>query len=98
MSKYWILTAALVLAACAKTEMDAPILKENPGEKVWNVQIDATKAAGPDTKAQAAEDGWEGEESTKALDNSVESRIDFYWGGTDYIRAYKEVDNGGKTD
>lgn len=33
MSKYWILTAALVLAACAKTEMDAPILKENPGEK-----------------------------------------------------------------
>ena len=98
MRKYWILAAALALAACAKTEVEAPVAEENPSEKVWNVSIEATKAADPATKAYAATDGWEGEEPTKALDNSVESRIDFYWGGTDYVLAYKMIDNGNDID
>ena len=85
---------ALVLAACAKIEPEALVTPQNPSEKVWTVSVEAAKAADPATKAAEA-DGWDGEVETKSLDNSVESRIDFYWSMTDYVEVYR-IDNNGE--
>ena len=96
MRKYVILLAALVLAACAKTEVEAPVEKENPSEKVWTVSVEATKVDATDTTKAAEADGWDGDAAeTKSLDNSVESRIDFYWSMTDYVEVYR-IDNNGE--
>lgn len=96
MRKYVILLAALVLAACAKTEVEAPVEKENPSEKVWTVSVEATKVDAADATKAAEADGWDGDAAeTKSLDNSVESRIDFYWSMTDYVEVYR-IDNNGE--
>lgn len=96
MRKYVILLAALVLAACAKTEVEAPVVKENPSEKVWTVSVEATKVDAADATKAAEADGWDGDAAeTKSLDNSVESRIDFYWSMTDYVEVYR-IDNNGE--
>ena len=96
MKKYWMIAAALVLAACAKTEVEAPVEKENPSEKVWTVNVEATKVDAADATKAAEADGWDGDAAeTKSLDNSVESRIDFYWSMTDYVEVYR-IDNNGE--
>ena len=96
MKKYWMIAAALVLAACAKTEVEAPVEKENPSEKVWTVSVEATKVDAADATKAAEADGWDGDAAeTKSLDNSVESRIDFYWSMTDYVEVYR-IDNNGE--
>ena len=61
MRKYVILLAALVLAACAKTEVEAPVVKENPSEKVWTVSVEATKVDAADATKAAEADGWDGD-------------------------------------
>ena len=96
MKRYWMRAAALVLAACAKTEVEAPVEKENPSEKVWTVSVEATKVDAADATKAAEADGWDGDAAeTKSLDNSVESRIDFYWSMTDYVEVYR-IDNNGE--
>ena len=96
MKRYWMIAAALVLAACAKTEVEAPVEKENPSEKVWTVSVEATKVDAADATKAAEADGWDGDAAeTKSLDNSVESRIDFYWSMTDYVEVYR-IDNNGE--
>ncbi|MBR1699341.1 MAG: hypothetical protein IJ714_06115 [Bacteroidales bacterium] len=99
MKRYWMIAAALVLAACAKTEVEAPVEKENPTEKVWTVSVEATKVDAADATKAAEADGWDGDAAeTKSLDNSVESRIDFYWSMTDYVEVYKLIFGGEDLD
>lgn len=50
MRKYWMMMAALVVAACAKHEVE--ITPEEPaGEKTWTVEVNATRSADDPTKA-----------------------------------------------
>ncbi|MBQ9596683.1 MAG: hypothetical protein IJR34_00320, partial [Bacteroidales bacterium] len=98
MKKMMCFAAGLLAAvSCVEVEVEAPVVKENPSEKVWTVNVEATKAA-DDVKSDGA-DGWDGDEAeTKSLDNSDESRIDFFWSMTDYVEVYKLIVGGEDLD
>ncbi|MBQ9475393.1 MAG: hypothetical protein IJU69_03965 [Bacteroidales bacterium] len=89
MRKYWILIAALAAAACMKQEVDSTPGK-TADEKVWTVEVNATKKSGEAVKSSFEDEGWEDGEvlaATKALilDNDY---LSAYWSGTDKVEVY----------